>query len=313
MWSHLVRAMAIAAILGGVGNATPFGQQVLKWKLQPGQRLNYVVQQDMKISIDYNGQEIGSSMRQIIDTTWLANGVDRLGNIRVAQRINRIQIRLDGTPAGRIEFDTAAKGQADPKLQAMKTVFDQLLATEINTTMGPTGKIVKIDVPQKLLDTLKNAPGVGAAGFTEESLKQMFNQSGVVMPKTPINVGGKWTAANEVTMPAGRMVFNSMLTYRGLQDFEGRRYARIDLKPSVQMVPDPESPVQVKVKSAAGQGAVLFDYERGNIKRTKMTSRIVMTVTQQGESIDQNIDQTVEMRLVPQKMVRLPGGPTRGE
>ena len=107
----------------------------------------------------------------------------------------------------------------------------------------------------------------------------MFNQSGVILPQVPVGVGSKWTSANQVKTPAGRMVFNSMLEFRGMQDYRNRKYARIDLKPTVRMMPDPKSAVQVSVKSANGKGAVLFDHQAGRIERTKLTSRICLLYT----------------------------------
>lgn len=303
MWSHLIRATAVAVVFVVASDSPAFSQQQpLKWRFTPGQRLDYVVQQDMKMSMDYNGREIASTMKQTIDTSWTIQGIDRQGNAQMLQKINRIRIVMSGGPLGQVEFDTASKEQHRQELTPMATVFGELIKAQIKTTMSPTGKILQTQVPPELLETLKNSPGVGAAGFSEDSLKQMFNQSGVIMPQAPVSVGSKWASANEVKTPAGKMVFNSTLEFRGMQDYKARKFARIDMKPTVRMVPDPNSPVQVRVKSATGGGAVLFDHEQGRIERTKLTSKMVMTVTQDGQAIDQTIDQTVTMALAPKQI-----------
>jgi hypothetical protein len=314
MWNQLARATAVAVLFVVAADAPVFSQQqTLNWKFTPGQRLDYVVQQDMKMSMDYNGREIASTMKQTINTSWVIQRVTPQGNAEMVQKINRIRIVMEGGPLGKVEFDTAAKTPPREELSPMATVFGELIKARIQTTMSPTGKILATRVPPELLETLKNSPGVGAAGFSEESLQQMFNQSGVIMPQTPVSIGSKWTSANEVKTPAGRMVFNSTLDFRGMQDYQGRKFARIDMKPTVRMVPDPNSDTQVRVKSADGKGAVLFDHTNGRIERTKLSSKMVMTVTQDGQSIDQTIDQTVSMALVPKQVAANPANARRGE
>ncbi len=314
MWNQFARATAVAVLFVVATEAPAFSQQqALNWKFTPGQRLDYVVQQDMKMSMDYNGREIASTMKQTINTSWVIQRVSPQGNAEMTQKINRIRIMMEGGPLGKIEFDTAAKTAAREELSSMAMVFDELIKSRIQTTMSPTGKILATRVPPELLETLKNSPGVGAAGFNEESLQQMFNQSGVIMPQAPVGIGSKWTSANEVRTPAGRMVFNSTLDFRGMQDYQGRKFARIDMKPTVRMVPDPNSDTQVRVKSADGKGAVLFDHANGRIERTKLSSKMVMTVTQDGQSIDQTIDQTVSMALVPKQVAAKPASGGRGE
>ncbi len=303
MWSKHVRAWVVATLVVAAGSAPAFcQQQSLRWKFRPGERLNYVVQQDMKMSMDYNGRDIGSTMTQLIDTVWIIRGVDSAGNAQLIQKINRIRLKMDAPQLGHVEYDSSGGPPARKELQAMASVFAELVRAEIETTMSPTGKIVSIRVPPSLLAKLRESPGVGSAGFSEESLQQMFNQSGVIMPAAPVGLGQQWTSTNEVQTPAGRMIFNSMLTYRGMQDYEGGRYARIDLKPSVRMVADPKSPVRVTVQSADGSGAILFDQQRGHVLRTKLSSRMVMDVTQLGQSVEQTIDQSVSMQYVPQQV-----------
>lgn len=313
MWNTLKRATAVAVLVVAANSAAMAQQQDLRWKFKTGERLNYLVQQDMKMSMDYNGKEIASTMKQSIDTSWMIRGVNRQGNAEMIQRINRIKIVMDGGPLGHVEYDTAAKEAAREELTPMAKVFGELIKAEIRTTMSPTGKILDTQVPPQLLATLKSSPGVGAAGFSEDSLKQMFNQSGVIMPQVPVAIGSKWTSSNEVKTPAGRMVFNSMLEFRGMQDFRNRKFARIDLKPTVRMITDPKAEVQVQVKKAGGKGAVLFDHEAGRIERTKLSSTMVMTVTQDGQSIDQTIEQTVSMARVARQVAAAPTGGSRNE
>lgn len=312
MSSRMIHA-ALVLTLAALTTDTVHAQQSLQWKFRPGEKLNYIVQQDMRMSMDYNGRDIVSTMKQTIDTVWTIHSVDRGGNAQLTQKINRIRIAMDGGPLGKVEYDTATMAATRPELSAMTAVFRELTRAEIRTTMSPTGKILSIQVPQQLLTTLKNSPGVSAAGFDEESLKQMFNQSGVIMSQTPVQPGSRWTASNQVRTPSGTMVFDSVLNFRGLQDYEGRKYARIDLKPSVRMVPDPKSPVQVRIRNADGNGAVLFDHENGRILRTKLSSKMLMSVTQNEQTIDQTIDQSVSMRLVPVQVASAGGGGIQGE
>ncbi|MFK7819044.1 MAG: DUF6263 family protein [Planctomycetaceae bacterium] len=313
MWNQFSRATVVALALVVASDTAAFSQQQeLKWKFRPGQRLDYVVQQEMKMSMDYNGRAIGSTMKQTIDTQWLVNRINANGNAEIVQNIKRIRIVMMQGDQVQVEFDSASKDKTAAGTP-MAQIFGELIKAQIQTIMLPTGKIVQTNVPPKLLETLKTAPGVGQAGFSEESLKQMFNQSGVIMPQTPVGVGSKWTSKNEVQTPTGQMIFNSTLEFRGMQDYQNRKFARIDLTPSVRMVVDPNSPVKVQVKNTTGKGAVLFDHVGGFIERTKLNSKMVLTVTQAGESIDQTIDQTVTMTRVPNRIAAAPTGRPRNE
>src|SRR5581483_1081125 len=78
-------ALALA-LLAGPANA----QTTLRYKFKDGEKLQYVMDQDMKMTMSIGGMDIEMKMKQGMDFNWDIGKVDDQGNAQVRVKVGRV-------------------------------------------------------------------------------------------------------------------------------------------------------------------------------------------------------------------------------
>ncbi len=270
-------------------------QEELRWKFQSGETLKYLVQQKMQTEMSVAGQKVNSTMQQSMDMSWKVGTVSPIGNATVSQTVERVKMKMEGGPFGAIEFDTSStEVPANQIVKAMADVFRKIVGQEFQVTMLPSGKVQDVQVPKELLSSITSGIG-GASPLNEDTLKQMMEQSSVMLPGGVVKVGETWNSSQQVELPFGQMTVSSQMTYEGKDASTGM--AKIAMKPTISVTPKEGAPIQVSLTKSEGVGRVLFDAARGRIVRSDLNLTLQMQVSQQGQVIDQSIKQDTTMQL----------------
>lgn len=270
-------------------------QDELRWKFQSGETLNYVVQQKMQTEMNVGGQKINTTMQQTMDMSWKVSSVAPSGDAAVAQTVDRVQMKMEGGPFGTLQFDTqSTEAPSNQIVKAMADVFRKIVGQEFRVTMKPTGQVQDVQVPPELLKSITS--GAAAANpLNEETLKQMMEQSSVMLPATRVQKGQTWESTQQVELPFGQMKVSSKMTFEGTDASTG--IATIAMQPTVSVSPKEGAPIQVTLTKSDGTGKVLFDTARGRIVRSDLNLTLQMQISQQGQVIDQTIQQNTTMQL----------------
>lgn len=273
-------------------------QEDLRWKFQSGETLKYIVQQKMQTEMKIKGQTINQTMQQSMEMSWKVAAVTPSGDAAVSQTVNRVQMKLEGGPIGNIQFDTnSTEAPTNPAIRMMADVFRKIIGQEFRVTMKSTGKVENVEVPASLLQAVKESAAGASNALNEDTLKQMMEQSSVILPSGPISQGQTWESSQEVKLPFGRMKVDSRMTYEGRDSATG--LAKIAMKPTITVTPDENAPLQMTLQKSEGLGLVYFDAVKGRISRSELDLTLQMQVTQQGQVIDQTVQQKTTMTLAP--------------
>ena len=284
----------LPVMLAAAVPSTAVGQDDLRWKFQSGETLKYQVQQKMQTEMSVGGQKINTNMQQSMDMSWKVADVSPTGMASVSQTVDRVQMKMEGGPFGSLQFDTSSSEvPTNPIVKAMSEVFRKIVGQEFRMTMNPTGKVEKVEVPAQLLQALNSAGASNA--LNEDTLKQMMEQSSVLLPATAVTAGQSWESSQQIQLPFGEMKVASLMTYAGRDASTGM--ARINMKPTITVSPKEGSPLQLTMKKSEGTGQVLFDPAKGRIVRSDLDLTLVMQVSQQGQVIDQVVQQKTSMVL----------------
>ena len=94
----LISAIVIVFCMVLVGSSAPVSaQEQLAWKFTPGESLNYVVKQNMKMAMDVAGKKQSVAMNQTMDMQWKIADVDSgNGDANMSQTIERVQMNSQG-------------------------------------------------------------------------------------------------------------------------------------------------------------------------------------------------------------------------
>lgn len=294
-----IRTATFCLLLTSLAFTTPISaQEDLRWKFQSGETLKYVVQQKMQTEMKLNGMTVNQTMQQSMDMSWKVAAVTPAGDAAVSQSIDRVQMKMEGPPLGTIQFDTnSTEVSTNPGVKIMADVFRKIIGQEFRVTMKSTGKVENVEVPATLLQAIKETAAGAAGVLTEDMLKQMMEQSSVVLPTAPVTQGQSWESTQEVLLPIGLMKVKSQMTFEGRDSATG--LAKIAMKPSITVTPNENAPQKLTLKKTDGLGYVFFDSAKGRISRSELDLTLHMQVMQQGQVIDQVVQQKTTMTLTP--------------
>ncbi|MCA9061473.1 MAG: hypothetical protein KDA96_00360 [Planctomycetaceae bacterium] len=300
MVRHLMGLVAVVAALAG--NTVQAQNADLRWKLQPGDTLHYVVDQNMTTILDVKGNVNTIRSANRLFMTWEVTGRSSSGDdYIVGQSIDRVIMKMEGGPAGLIEFDTAsADAPKSPAAQLMSSVFRRIVGQSFVVTMAPSGAIRDVKIPAGLMDAIIETQG-GASNqaplISEDMMKQMMEQAAVTLPGKDTAPGTSWRTSQVVDMPLGRMTVSSLLKLQAVNAQTGS--AMIHVTPSVSIVPRDDAPQTLELKDSKGQGTLVFNTTTGRITESTLNLTINMDVTQFGELVKQTTQQVVTMKLQP--------------
>ncbi len=278
------------------GSTIGLAQEQLAWKFSAGESLQYVVKQNMKMTMNIADKTQQIAMSQTMDMQWKIVNVDPAsGDVNMGQTVERVQMDSQGGPIGTLKFDSSSpEVPKTPYGKAIADVFKKLIGQEFGVHMLSTGKIDQVTVPDSLLAALKQSGSTGNA-LDENTLKQLMTQSAVVLPETPISTGHMWESMQQIEMPFGTMTVKSKLTFEGIDSSTGQ--ARIAMTPSILLTPKQGTEINLKLTKTEGKGSLLFDVARGRITKSDLELRMEMQTNSFGQVIDQTIEQRTSMAL----------------
>ena len=164
------------------------------------------------------GQEFKTILNQTVDLHWSVKSVASDGVADMSQTIDRVRTKVEG-PGNSFEFDSqSGKAPEGPIASLLTPMLKALVGAEFTFKMNGRGELSDIKVPQKLLDSLRQAGPAATAGgmFSEEGMKNLISQSSLTLPEGPFEKGKSWTQQAKVPVPMiGTMVMDKTYTFEG--------------------------------------------------------------------------------------------------
>jgi hypothetical protein len=295
--------LALTATLLLITGTTTSAQERLRWKFEEGDTTNYRIVQDMDMKMSVMGQNVDTTMSQTMDMGWTVESVDGDGNAKLRQKISRVQMKMKNAFLN-VEYDSSKEEQPDdPVGGQLAQVFGAMVGKDFSMTMTPLGEVKDVTIPEELQQALDGAGGGALAGgaFNSDSLKQLATQSSIAFPEDAVAKGKDWSGKTEAKLPFGLMKMDNQFTYQGTEQRGGQALHKIALKPQIAIEPDPNSQIQLSVKSQDGGGTIYFNNREGRIAESTMKQKMEMEITAGGMAITQSIDQTMTMKLLPKE------------
>src|SRR5258708_40184450 len=96
--------LAVLLLAGAAERAS--AQTTLRYKFKKGEKLNYVMDQKVTMSMSVMRKDIDVEVGQTIDMTWNIKDVDSAGKAKVTQKFDRLRFNMSGGPIGKVEYDS---------------------------------------------------------------------------------------------------------------------------------------------------------------------------------------------------------------
>ncbi len=296
MTSTRIRGSAFALIAFLIcGSLAQAADTTLRWKFEKGQKRNYVLSQAVTTRMELQGRQIETSFTQTSDVVWTVKDVTKEGDAAMEQTITRVQFEMTAPGIQATKFDTNGKEELAGPLASAGKLFRAMTGKPFKLKMTTRGDVTDVQVPPEITEAIKEAGPAAAMLSNEESLKNMTSQATVVFPKESIASGKSWTGKKSLSLPFGIMELNTTYT---LGSPTGT-VENIDLKVQTELQPAAGAPVDIKLKSQESKGKYLFDNKGGFLKSTELVQKMTMTLTTNGQEINQDTNTTTKMDLKP--------------
>jgi hypothetical protein len=278
---------------------TAAGAEPLSWKFKSGETLRYTMVQETSQGMKAMGQEFKTNMNQTVNLHWTVKNVAGDGSAELSQTIDRVRTKVDA-PGNTFEYDSESGKAPEGQIATLLTpLLKSLVGAEFTFKMNGRGELRDIKVPQKLIDSLRQAGPAAAAGgmFSEDGLKNLISQSSLALPGEAVEKGKTWKQQSRVPLPMiGTMVMDKTYTYQG-PDSKSPGLLQISLDTKVSLEPAADSNVAVKISSQKGEGEFSFDSQAGRIVSSRVNDKLQMSLSIMGQELQQTTDTVTTMKL----------------
>jgi len=223
-------------------------------------------------------------------------------------------------PSMSTSFDSEKEDSAQGS--PMAPFFGAMVGATIDVTMDPNGKVAAVTGTDKIWDKLsKDDPAMAmVAGrmkeqFGEKMFKEMFSQSGNMLPAKPVAVGETWTNEIKPDLPVvGKVILKHDCNLKEVQKGPAGKVAVIEF--TGKMTKDEAGPTSgeegatptptVTKLDMALAGTMKLAVDTGLMTSAEMTQKGDMDMSMsgpQGEAMKYSINQDtkMEMETVPGK------------
>ena len=257
----------------------------------------------MKMTMNVGpGEAATSAIKQTIDMVWEIESVEENGNAVLTQTIERVQMGIAAPGQAEVQYDSSSEEPPQGYAAMLAPMFQAMISAPFKVTMSPRGEIVDVEVPQSLIEAMSQIPGGAMLGSlaTEEGFRNMIRQSSILLPKPEELVEGhQWTSSIEMDNPiAGKIITETTYQYQGPREVEGQ--------PMEVFVPSIETKFtggeganSIAVEKQDATGEILFNRQAGRLESSKIVQQMQMVITVGDNKINQNLDQTISFRIVP--------------
>ena len=224
------------------------------------------------------------------------------GNRGMEMEILAVELQVTAGERTQINYDS--RNKVAPEGGPVAEVFDKIIGGTIRYLVSAENKVLKVDGIKELFDRVESAPDDPAANpaggrrnraaarggaamlrgmYNEEVFKQMIEMSGA--PPKAVRVGETWSDSRDVAAPTvGRLLVITTNTFRGWQDHDGRKCARVDftgLMTSSEGTNESAIPMQMTLKDGSISGKYWFAPELGVAVDTSIDQNYIVDMSGQ--------------------------------
>jgi hypothetical protein len=273
-------------------------QTALKYQFKQGETLQYALSIAQKSTAKGNDMEFTSVQKQLIDMSWLVQSVDDKGNAKVRLKVDRARLSVD---TGKQSWEAASDAKeepADDPAKSLAAVAKSLAKLQGDFTLTPQGDAKDVSIPASAIKEMKAVPGAEKAAetWTPETLQRTIQDVLLQLPPGPVTKGKTWQTKIVGQSPFGKITGETVHTYDGTVERDGRKVEKIVLTPKLKVEIDPKAPVALKNQEA--EGAAYFDNASGRLVEVATSQQFEVQAEVKGSTFMQRIEVSNALKLL---------------
>ena len=270
------------------------GEKVLRWKLQPGQRLQVQMTQQIKQTATLPGGAKTTKIDLLMELAWTVDSVEEDGSASITQSLSRIKVVRESAKSEKLEYDSASKEKPTGLAKVLADSVLPLVDATFSLTLSNRGEILNILVNREAAEAIQSGPG--AELISQESLKQLFGRASPVFPEEGVSKGSVWSQEQRVRMFLSNISLNTNYTYQGEVEQNGKMLDQIDLEMTMSILPGGADITHV-IEKQQNRGTVYFDADAGRLVETDVHNTLTLKTTLGQATVTSQMDSTVKMTV----------------
>lgn len=271
------------------------GDGALQWKFKEGQVLKVNMKQDMTMAMDLGVQQTEVVNNSATEMTLAVKGVDGDGVATMSNTIDRMVMQTEA-PGVNFEIDTNSEDEPAGPAGDIAAVIKPMIGAEMSQKMSPSGQISEIEIPDSMLDGIKNGDPMMAQMFNENTLKEMTAKNNLIFPDKKLAQGDTWENVTETLMGPANIKMATTYEYLGVTEVEGTPLhvirGRIELS-----FPDGVNGVDIDIAEEDSTVLFYFDGNAGRLIKSDMDQNVVMEIAAGPQTITQTITQKITVEF----------------
>jgi len=242
-----------------------FGQQVLRWKFQPGDQFKVTTEQKTESNTQAADQSLKMTIQLTVEEQWDIKQVDEKGVAEIARSLTRIQLLIRSPVDEEISFDSAKKRSAPGVARSIAEALGPVLDKPMRIQLNPRGAVVGVELGEQLKTQLAELAKVLGEFFSPDSIEQQLMTIGR-LPAGPVKQGASWMTQVTATTPLGTLSVSRTFTYEGEKPSTEGNLSEIVIAGQIILVPpEKENDRKVTLNKQTLEGVLRFDAAAGRL------------------------------------------------
>ena len=192
----------------------------LQWKFKEGQSLKVDMKQDMTMEMDLGVQQTEVVNNTATEMSLWVKSVDGDGVATMGNTIDRMVMQTEA-PGVNFEIDTNSEDEPNGPAADVAAIIKPMIGAEMSQKMAPSGKVSDIEIPDSMMDGIKNGDPMMAQMFNENTLKEMTAKNNLIFPDKELSQGDSWENVTETMMGPANIKMATNYEYLGVTEVEG--------------------------------------------------------------------------------------------
>ncbi len=240
---------------------------------------------ETNMNMEMMGQKM--PMEMTMESDYKIKDVTESGNAKIDVVFTRISMSMEGPQPMKFDSDN----EEDMKNNPAAGVFAALLNKAITSEVTPYGKVVEMNM-DAIMEGLTDQQAAQMQNQMESMSDQFTQNAFIALPEKPVKAGDIYDAGTMENTNAG-MAMKIDMKYKVLSISEDKRYVILEPQGEFKLESKQEG-VEMKSENNKIGGWIVFDLQRGMLKRSNMIMNMNVTANQMAMKIDMNIEMKME-------------------
>lgn len=280
IWRVVCCVLAIVSV-------TRAEETTLRWRFQPGEKLDYRMMQTAKLDLTLaGGSKLVTKVERTFDFHWSVQSVDPNGMGTIAVQVTAVKLRVMGPGGQEAVYDSAGEEEPRGFAATLIPLFKALLNSELVARVSPRGALIDFEIPEDLETILRRKPAGKALGQlgSAADLESLLRLGLPELPDSDVTVGGQWEVERSVEVGTlGPLVAHTTYHWESTRDENGEQLARIVATTTIRFVEPKEGAPVISSEQQLSSGEILFNLTAGRLESSARNEGMDLSIDEGGE------------------------------